>query len=94
MQTTFFHRFSPLSRKQAILLFIALDELAYLTQSEGQDSKRQDDEPGHGIQSNVVEDAVDTGDVDNCYEHYERETYCYVHHLIGEQSELEDRYPL
>ena len=94
MQTTFFHRFSPFSRKQANLLFNALDELAYLTQSEGQDSKRQDDEPGHRVQSYIVEDAVDTGDVDNRYKHYERETYCNVHHLVGEQSELENRYLL
>ena len=72
------------------MLLVALYELAYLAQSERQDRQGQDNEPCQRVKSDIVEDAVDARDVDDCYEHYERETYGDVHHLVGEQSELED----
>ena len=73
-----------------LLIATAFYKLADLTDCERQDSQRQDNAPGKRVERYVVEDAVEARNVDNCYEHYERECYGDVHHLVGEESELED----
>ena len=71
-----------------------LYSLQDIIQDERNKCQRQDHAPCKRRDHDVVKDTVNTGNVDYGKKHQERKTYGTVHHLVGEQTELEYRYSL